>query len=531
MSVLPETLAASVIEDGSAEPLSQQFKTNFKEISRQSAIFLVGTLFTLAAGYFVKIYVARVLGAQPLGIYALGMTIVSFVQLWGALGLPAAAARYVAAYNRPAQADSLRAFLTRTTVVILVLNLSLGIGMAFAGRAAARFYHAPQLAPMLPLFAALMFLGAITNFFSQVAAGFKDVARRTMFTNFVATPLGLVLTVILLQLGTGLWGYVVAQVISTSILTVLLVRLAWKLTPVPARFSSQPLPPLEREVVSFAGASLGMNVVDFLSSQADKILLGLFLSPKLLGIYVLASTLVAFVPILLQSVNQIFAPVIADLYARGESVILGKLYRTLTRWILAATLPAALLLIVFAPQWMRIFGSDFEPGWPILAIGTVGQVVNCAVGSVGFLLLMSGNQKRLLKVQVASALVSVAANLLLIPVWGIVGAAVAAALINVVSNIWNLVEVRRSLQFSPFTRSYFSLLLPTAVLVACLLLVRHFAGHLTYNWRLLLPASFLSYALFAGACLPLLCEDDRLIAAGAWRQCQGNLRKMSMRAS
>src|SRR5215471_10513672 len=162
MPVLAESLAPGAIENDSAQPLSQQFKNNFKDISRQSAIFLAGTLFTLASGYFVKIYVARVLGAQPLGIYALGMTIVSFVQLWGALGLPAAAARYVAAYNRPDQADSLRAFLTRTTLLIVLLNLTLGIGMAFAGRVAARFYHAPQLAPMLPLFAALMFLGAIT---------------------------------------------------------------------------------------------------------------------------------------------------------------------------------------------------------------------------------------------------------------------------------------------------------------------------------------------------------------------------------
>lgn len=530
MAVLPESLAPSAIDDDSAEPLSQQFKSNFKEITRQSAVFLAGTLFTLAAGYFVKIYVARVLGAQPLGIYALGMTIVSFVQLWGALGLPAAAARYVAAYNRPDRADSLRAFLTRTTVVMLALNLTLGVGMTFAGKVAARFYHAPQLAPMLPLFAALMFLGAVTNFFSQVAAGFKDVARRTMLTNFIATPLGLVLTVILLQLGTGLWGYVVAQIISTSLLACLLFRLALKLTPASARFSLQPLAPLDHGVISFAGASLGMNVVDFLSSQADKILLGIFLSAKLLGIYVLASTLVAFVPILLQSVNQIFAPVIADLYERGESVLLGKLYGTLTRWILGATLPAALLLIVFAPQSMRIFGPDFEVGWPILAIGTAGQVVNCAVGSVGFLLLMSGNQKRLLKVQVASAVVSVAANLLLIAVWGIVGAAVAAALINVLSNVWNLLEVRQSLKFSPFNRSYFSLLIPAAVVLGFLLLVRHLGGDLVYNWRLLFSAVILSYALFAAACLPLLNMDDRRIAASAWRQCQGNIRKLSMRA-
>ena len=47
-------------------------------------------------------------------------------------------------------------------------------------------------------------------------------------------------------------------------------------------------------------------------------------------------------------------------------------------------------MIIFAPALMRIFGPDFEVGWPVLVIGTLGQLVNCAVGSVGYLLLMSG---------------------------------------------------------------------------------------------------------------------------------------------
>ena len=48
---------------------------------------------------------------------------------------------------------------------------------------------------------------------------------------------------------------------------------------------------------------------------------------------------------------------------------------------------------------MRVFGHDFEAGWVILVIGAAGQLVNCAVGSVGYLLLMSGNERRLVRIQ------------------------------------------------------------------------------------------------------------------------------------
>ena len=150
----------------------------------------------------------------------------------------------------------------------------------------------------------------------------------------------------------------------------------------------------------------------------------------------------------MQSVNQIFAPVIADLHAQGRQDVLQKLFQTLTKWIVALTFPLGCVIIIFALPLMRIFGPDFEAGWPVLVIGAIGQLVNCSVGSVGYLLLMSGNQRRLLKVQFAMAGVSVLANVALIPALGIVGAALAAASVNVGQNLWNLYEVRKALRIS-----------------------------------------------------------------------------------
>jgi O-antigen/teichoic acid export membrane protein len=241
-----------------------------------------------------------------------------------------------------------------------------------------------------------------------------------------------------------MWGYLAAQIVNAIVVVVLLAITAWKLTPRLARFSFSALPPLDPEIKSFAAAAFGMGGLDFLVSQADKILLGLYLNPRVVGIYVLASTLAAFIPIILQSVNQIFAPVIADLHARERLDILQRLFQTLTKWILGITIPLAFVIIVFAPRLMRIFGADFEAGWPVLVIAAMGQLVNCAVGSVGYLLLMSGNQRRLIKVQFVMAGVSVLINITLIPVLGMVGAALAAACVNVGGNLWNLSEVRKA---------------------------------------------------------------------------------------
>src|ERR1700738_3894828 len=131
--------------------------------------------------------------------------------------------------------------------------------------------------------------------------------------------------------------------------------------------------------------------------HVDKVALGHYLNAQDVGVYSVAAAVVVYVPLVLQSVNKIFSPTIADLHTRGGHALLSRLFQSLTKWVIGLTTPLAAVVIVFARPIMRIFGPDFAEGWPILVIGTLGQLINCGVGSVGYLLLMSGNQKRLIR--------------------------------------------------------------------------------------------------------------------------------------
>src|SRR5947207_909161 len=75
-----------------------EFHNRMASISRQSAIYFAGTILTTAAGFFFKVFLARSLGAEPLGIYTLGMTIVGVLGVFNALGLPTAATRFVSCH-------------------------------------------------------------------------------------------------------------------------------------------------------------------------------------------------------------------------------------------------------------------------------------------------------------------------------------------------------------------------------------------------------------------------------------------------
>ena len=521
-------IPVTTVEPSQASPVSSpeaRFRSEMGHISRHSAVFFAGTLFTAGAGYLFKIYLARVLGAEALGIYALGMTVGGVLGLIAAMGLPQAAARYVAVYSGTRRYSELKGFLWHGIAVLAVANLIVAaLMLSIRGWVADRFYHTPALAKYMGAFAAVMVLGSFTGFFGQALAGFKDVARRTVITNFIGSPLNIIFGVVLLMLGMGLSGYLLAQIASALITVVLFAIATWKLMPPGYRSVAGELPGLQREVIRFSVSLFAVQALEYTFAQLDKIVLGYYLDARRVGIYVVAASVTVFLPILLQSVNQIFSPTIADLHARGELDLLRRLYQTLTKWILGFTLPLAIVVCVFAAPLMQIFGSEFRVGWPILIIGTLGQLINCAAGSAGLLLVMSGHQDRMVRVQVKVVIGNIILNLVLIPLWGIVGAILVSAATNAVINLMYLREVKGVLGLTPYNRSYIRLFFPvlgTAVVVA---LVRMEAS-LFHGFVLPIVVglvlgyfAFTSLALLAG-----LNEDDRLVAGAIGSRVRGML--------
>jgi O-antigen/teichoic acid export membrane protein len=502
-----------------------RFQTEMGRISRQSGIVFAGTIFTAVLGYVFKVYLAHALGAEALGIYALGMTIISFLGIINGLGLPDAAVRFVSLYSGSKRLGDLRSLLWNGAWILLAANLIFAVLSLAAGPwVATHFYHSPQLVRYLPLFALVMITGALNSFFGKVLAGYKEVGRRTMITRFVASPVTMAAAVLLIALGGGLYGYLVAQIVSALVVLILLVSLVWRITPVAARSFSMKNLWIESEVWSFSASMFGIGLMEFFIGQTDRVALGFYRGAREVGVYSVAAILIAYEPIILQSVNQIFAPVVADIHAQGEHALLGRLFQTLTKWMLGLTFPLAMIMIVYARPIMRIFGPDFEAGWPILVIGTCGQLVNCGVGSVGCLLFMSGNQHRLIRVQAAMAIVMVVLSIQLVPLWGALGAALAAAITNVGTNAWNLVEVRRALKISPYNRSYMKLLLSVGSAFLVAVLVSRASAFVRADWMLIIIALPLAYAAFFVVTFALgLDADDRLIATAVWTRVRGAL--------
>ena len=112
----------------------------------------------------------------------------------------------------------------------------------------------------------------------------------------------------------------------------------------------------------------------------------------------------------------------------------------------------------------------------------------------------------------------------LVPLWGIVGAAVAAAITNVGVNGWNMLEVRKSLGLSAYNRSYAHLLLPAAAMLGVTLALKKVSTFFVHDWVAAGVAVFMAYAVFGAIILMFgLDADDRMIANAIWSRVRGAL--------
>jgi O-antigen/teichoic acid export membrane protein len=126
---------------------------------------------------------------------------------------------------------------------------------------------------------------------------------------------------------------------------------------------------------------------------------------------------------------------IADLHDRGQRAELQQLVRVAARLIFAATLAFTLVVVALGREILDLFGPEFRAGYIALLILCAGSLVNALAGPVGSLMTMTGQQSTAAVILAVNAAANLVLSAILIPRYGVEGAAVATA---VTTAGWNL---------------------------------------------------------------------------------------------
>ena len=170
-------------------------------------------------------------------------------------------------------------------------------------------------------------------------------------------------------------------------------------------------------------------------SWTDTLMIGYFKTSADVGIYRVAFKIATLITFIQFAVNSIAAPTIAALYAKEDLSGLRKYVKQIGVINAAFAVPITLAIVLF-PEWLlNMFGAEYIAGAELLPILAIGQLVNALAGPVMYILNMTGKEKLSQRIMIWMTGLNSLLNIILIPIYGIIGAAIATTISMVTWNV------------------------------------------------------------------------------------------------
>jgi len=406
---------------------------------------------------------ARILGPAGLGSWLVAKTVAFDLSgIVARCGVDEAVLRFVArsrGRHEPSHARGVVRVGMRWSLLTAVAAVGLILaGSSFVGN---RVFGKPEVAPLMRILAPSLLLWAPVAVLLAAVQGLDRVAIRVgaqkiTFPGIQAAALALALVG-----GWGMRGVIGAHYLGVMAMTAVAAGAglrAWR-----AAVGSGEGVCQKKELAAFAAPVALSELSIFVVLWIDILMLGALSTRSEAGIYGASQRVAGLVALPLNAVNMMFSPMIASLHGRGDTPGLAEMFRVTTRWVLFASLPLFVLIIICGPSILGLFGRDFRAGYAALALLAVGKLVSSATGSVGYMLNMTGHQRLNLINSLVLGVVNATLNAFWIVRWGATGAAAASALSLAVVNALRVFEVRAVLGLSLFSRGY------VVALLGCLL--------------------------------------------------------------
>jgi O-antigen/teichoic acid export membrane protein len=405
-----------------------------------------------AIAFATSIVLAKSLGPAGYGIFSYVVALVALVAIPSELGIPGLAVREIAVSSARKDWGRMRGFISWSHRTVATTSGSLILLSATVLFIWGNHFGAAELTCMwlALLLVPLVSLGALRD---AMLRGLRKVLLGQLSQPLIRPLILLVALLILTQLGVELTSPVrVMSLHIMSVATAYIVGLCLFLANRPADLGSQQA---SFDSITWLKSSIpfGMTAaLQLVNGRTDIVALGLFRPDAQVGIYRVASQLAAVVIFGMQAIAAIQGPHIANLFAKGEMKKLQHMITRSTQAILMIAVPVVIVIALFGTAIIRtLYGTAYEAAYVPLVILCLGQLFNASMGSVASLLNMTGHERDTTKSVLVGALVNVTLNLILVPLWGMNGAAIATATTLVVWNVimWHKARSRVGIETSP----------------------------------------------------------------------------------
>lgn len=490
--------------------LKDQQDRSILDIARGGGVVFIGTVGTRALSYIYSLALIWGLGAGSFGQFTLALAVVMFIGLVSTFGMPQGILRFGAIQAL----EEGKAGVHRVTISALRLTVPISLALTaavilLAGELSTLIFHKPELADIIRLLAlAIPFMSLQSTLLAGTRA--LKIMKYSAIV-WVAQPLTALLLAILFILGGGgaesaALAYGISYLFGAGLALFYYLRL---------------FPPEERRGGYFSlrkmlKFSIPLSLTEWMHFTNERIeifFLGMLPGTVDISIYKIAWSLAGLETMLRLSLEQILAPFSSDLTHRREIAQLEGLYKATAKWGFLGALMIFLVYALFSREILQFFDPALAVGSSILIALAFAQLFNEFTGPCNTILIMSGRSGLTLFNTIFIFIYNVAAGWLLIPRYGLTGAAIVGASAVILINIMRVVEVWLTLKIHPWKLSFLKPIAAGLAAAGIILLARQL------GWLQTLLADLIAILVFCAAFLALVfllkldAEDQVVVEA------------------
>lgn len=452
-----------------------------------SVLTLTGTIAGKCLSFLLRFIVIRLLGAKWFGYYAIAMALVEFARIVASIGLPRGGMRFLAMALASDEKEKLPQVITTALVIPCLLSILCSLLLFLSADIVANFwFHDQHIANILRLFSVTVPFAALLKVGCELSRGFLTTRYAVLVENFLVPVAQLCLFVILYFLrhdfNALIYGTVLSYGFGCISMLFFLSRQLRKLMGYELLMRPRWQWLFDKgkgmELIRYSFPLFLSGVTVILMNYIDIFMIGRFVGAEDVGVYVAASMVANFISSsLVIPVNSIFVPLVAARHGCKDIAAISHLYVATTRWLFIFSVPLIACVILGRKNIMWIFGAGFvDDGAMVLLILAIGHLVNCLAGGVGHILSMTGHPQKELIINIFVVILNIVLNLVLIPQYGILGAAVATSAAMVLVNVLRMIVVYMLFKMQPFAGKLVVIFIVGFFLISGNILFQEFVG-------------------------------------------------------
>lgn len=394
-------------------------------------------------GFLFNLLLARLLGAAGSGVFFLALSFVLFFEALGRLGLEWSLVRYTASAVAQKNWDVLKGIYVQSIRICAIATGALTLILLLSAGWIARLFEKPEIVhPLLILSFAMMPI-ALARLMAAALRGLKLTFKSQLIESILPVGCALLLTYPLAVLS-GVDGVAVAYLAGWA--SALFVGWRFYVQATSGFENARPMFPVGTLLASSVSL-VWITISGLLMNQFAIFVLGAESEPAAVGIFNVAMRTSLVLTFVLFAANNILLPKFSELISVGNRSDLEKMARNSVTIMSLMVVPVWFFIVMFSSQIMGWFGSDFRSGAQALEIMAHAQLLNVLSGPAGDLLIMGGFERATRHIAVMALALNMLLCVVLIPHYGIVGAAVAIACSSVFQSLLCLRTVKKHFGF------------------------------------------------------------------------------------